>query len=267
MADDTAPRGKVPDDLPSYLEWCRSKLGHDYDDPKVRNAYETTLAAASDAIGGSPLWTSLPAVVGTVAEAYRNAHSCELLSAHNTTPPLLKKSFESAVNKTFRLNVLWNRNYPDPPKDGFVTPLNWFDRLDDVLRATLVCRYVDGPSSIIDGLRARATELEIEHTVRTVSRDEGYYGHHFYARHPTTVVGHDGSIRTASVSIELQVTTQMQDLLRSLTHRFYEEDRLQRRPDSSWKWDFTSRKFRARYLAHTLHLVEALVVTVRDGSD
>lgn len=256
-----------PSDLVAYHDWCRRELGCNFEDPAVRNAYEMTVAAASDNIAGSHLWTSLPSVMEEVARDYRQTYSCDLLSMATPNPVLVKKPFESAVNKSFRLNVLWNRNFPLEPSGGFVTPDTWFSQLDDVIRTTIVCRYIDGPSRLIAALTKRATQLGLAVTDRSVSRDEGYYGHHFYTRHPTLVARHNSVAEDGSVSLEIQVTTQMQDLLRALTHRFYEEDRLRSKPDSSWKWDFQSRKFTARYLAHTLHLVEALVVKVRDGAD
>jgi hypothetical protein len=68
------------------------------------------------------------------------------------------------------------------------------------------------------------------------------------------------------VEIEIQITTQLQEVLRSLTHKFYEAQRLQVVPDKGkWKWDFKSNRFKVGYLSHTLHLLESVILESRDS--
>ena len=52
------------------------------------------------------------------------------------------KSFASVVDKTYRLNYNWNRNFPREPSTGWVRSTNWFSSLDDLVRTRLVCRYL-----------------------------------------------------------------------------------------------------------------------------
>jgi hypothetical protein len=67
------------------------------------------------------------------------------------------------------------------------------------------------------------------------------------------------------VEVEIQLTTQLQEVLRSLTHPFYEAERLLRNPDKGkWKWDFSSGRFKVGYLSHTLHLLESVILETRD---
>jgi len=65
------------------------------------------------------------------------------------------------------------------------------------------------------------------------------------------------------IVVEFQVITHTQDLLRKLTHPYYQTERIAERSDS-WKWDYRTKRFRARYLSHTMHLIESLILEVRD---
>jgi hypothetical protein len=66
------------------------------------------------------------------------------------------------------------------------------------------------------------------------------------------------------ILVEIQITTQLQDVLRSLTHHLYEGQRLQSEESGKWKWDFASNRFRVGYLSHALHLIESIILDSRD---
>jgi hypothetical protein len=54
-------------------------------------------------------------------------------------------------------------------------------------------------------------------------------------------------------------------LLRKLTHQYYAIERAQMKDhDDNWQWDYKSRRFRARFLSHSLHLLESMIIQVRD---
>ena len=66
---------------------------------------------------------------------------------------------------------------------------------------------------------------------------------------------------------EIQVTTQMQDVLRAMTHVYYRERRIKPQPKSAdARWNFSSPDFRATYLGHTLHLLEGIVAELRSAT-
>jgi hypothetical protein len=68
----------------------------------------------------------------------------------------------------------------------------------------------------------------------------------------------------ALVEFEIQLTTQMQEVLRDLSHSFYEEKRLSQDDDRQWKWDHKSALFRSSFMGHTLHLLEGVIVELRE---
>ena len=57
----------------------------------------------------------------------------------------------------------------------------------------------------------------------------------------------------------------MQEVLKDLTHKFYEKQRVSIDKDKSkWKWDFSSSRFKVGYLSHTLHLLESIILESRE---
>ena len=66
------------------------------------------------------------------------------------------------------------------------------------------------------------------------------------------------------IPIEIQITTQLQDVIRKLLHIYYEERRKKiTEDDIKWQWDYKSDEFVANYLGHILHYVEGMIMDVR----
>ena len=67
-------------------------------------------------------------------------------------------------------------------------------------------------------------------------------------------------------SFEIQVTTQLQDVILKLTHKIYEDRRQKGKDDSNkmWQWDYESEEFSANYLGHVLHYIEGMIMGVRE---
>lgn len=109
--------------------------------------------------------------------------------------------------------------------------------------------------------------MVLEANVRKLSRDDGYYAHHLYVTFPTTVYTRNG-VEKVDLRVEFQVTTQPQELLRHLTHLHYRKRRSKRRDQrDDWQWQFRTNRFKASYLSHALHLLEAMILDVRDTPD
>ena len=65
--------------------------------------------------------------------------------------------------------------------------------------------------------------------------------------------------------VEIQITTQLQEVIRRLLHKYYERQRSGRSTsDLKWQWDYKSDEFAANYLGHILHYVEGMIMDVRD---
>ena len=97
------------------------------------------------------------------------------------------------------------------------------------------------------------------------SGNDGYYAAHLYLTQQFEIPRIDFDTELVDIDIELQVTTQLQDVIRRLLHIHYEERRKQPfAPKEQWQWDHGSDEFATNYLGHILHYVEGMIVEVRD---
>ena len=202
-------RQEKPLTLEAYVEWARSSLKVNFDSPKQKRVYETNLTSALSTIQESGFLEGLSAKLASYQEEYKGACGAELLMLGRTvgtevTP--LKKSYESAVNKTFRRNVLFNPNYPESPeKTGWLTPDNWYSHINDLIRGTVVCKFLDGPEFLATRLVDYAHTLGLKARSYSQERDEGYYAYHFYAKFGVSLVDLGWNAKTHDIEFEIQL--------------------------------------------------------------
>ena len=135
--------------------------------------------------------------------------------------------------------------------------------IKDIVRTTFVVRYMDGVHELglaIEGW-AKESGLACESTLEATA--SGYFAGHVVVTRDFAVPSVGWEVEHRAVSVELQITTQVQEVIRTLLHRNYEIDRLRPDDDSSWQWDPDSRAFAANYLGHILHYVEGRILNVR----
>lgn len=253
-----------PKTLPQYLEWAKERLGSDFGDPRVKRVYDVNLNTCFNTISRHQFFLQLQTQIEKWDREYQERTNTRLLMV-SSPPELLQKPYESAVDKSFRVNILWNENFPEMPKKGWVTTENVYYYFNDLIRCAIVCRFIDGPRLLTDELMRFAKDLGLERRRYSQEREEGYYAYHYYVRFPVQLLDSNWSEFESHLEAEIQVTTQLQDVLRSLTHSFFKENRILPEQDSSkWKWDFRSNRFRVGYLSHTLHLLESIILESRD---
>jgi hypothetical protein len=252
-----------PETVEQYVLWANANLSIDFASVATRNRYETNVQNAQNAIQDSRFMREFEGFIAMQEEQHQKVPGGGLLMGADLA--VVRKPFQAAVTKSYRINVLRNRRFPSPPADGWVSPDNWYMRFDDLVRGTLICKFLDGPKILAPALDSYASSMGLvgRHVPRNT--DDGYYAFHHYTSFPVDLVDAAWQTQAATVEFEIQLTTQLQEVLRELTHPLYEEARLASgRPDDSWKWDFETPRFRTSYLGHTLHMIEAVIVQVRD---
>lgn len=127
-----------------------------------------------------------------------------------------------------------------------------------------VVKYIDGVEYMINDLEKYCEKFGLSHKVRFEAREEGYYAAHLYTRQKFEVPNVQWDTEIVNVSIEIQVTTQLQDVIRRLLHRYYEDSRKKMERDEKWQWNYKSDEFAANYLGHILHYVEGMIIEIRD---
>lgn len=233
-----------------------------------KQVYEFNLTNARNHLQLDGLMGSLTDFLVELADGYAGGRP-ELLYYASKPADLqvLAKPYASMLNKVYRINCLRNRNFPEPPRKGWVEHAMIYDhdQMNDLLRSRLVCKYMDGPQFVAKGLARFCKENRLEFRSYPMHSDTGYHAWHCYIRNSIDIaVG--GGIETRQIWLELQVTTQLAEVITGLTHGLYEVSRVGSPASSGdeWRWEPRSQQFRSAYLGHTLHLLEGIIQTFRD---
>jgi hypothetical protein len=253
---------KPPSTIDEYIAWLESShrvtVGdreseyHDLVVHRIKRTFET-----------SPFWTEFLSLLPTYEGEYRLATGYPLFLA-GTEPTLVVKGFSSFLLKTFRKNILENPTFPNPAED-WLLPDNWYQRTNDLVRTYVAVKYLDGVTFLMEHMRELATKHSLPHLDEMQARMEGYYAGHFYVRPTVEIPKMTWDTVTSEFSIEIQVTTQLQEVMRQLLHRYYEEHRgIPRAERRDWQWEYRSEEFSANYLGHILHYVEGMIMEVRE---
>jgi ppGpp synthetase/RelA/SpoT-type nucleotidyltranferase len=246
-----------------YLATQASELGFVENNAAAR--YKLNMASAHAGISESGFIQDLVRHLNDIRTEYGNGLEKLLFIPHRIDDlPLLTKPWESVVGKSFRKNVVLNDIYPAPPIGGWIEASNIYDRVKDLIRCRLICRYLDGPAYVAKRIEAFCDERKIGFEYESMGSERGYYAWHCYFTLPATYdVG--GNIQDGSVKVELQLITQLADVLESLTHKLYENERgSDDAPHPDWKWQSETDKFKAAYIGHGLHLLEGVIQKLKD---
>lgn len=252
-----------PKNVAEYKTWL--KKCHNVEvSARTETYYDAVVAKAAADFGGSLFWLGLESDIESINQQYYLNTNYYLLD-NKSIPVLQKKPFDSFLLKTFRNNVLGNDNWPDPPDGGWLLPNNWFSRINDMVRTYFVVKYIDGVTFFASQLSQRCQDFGHHCRVDYEAKEEGYYAAHFYISFPCDIPQENWDTKDEILSIEIQITTQLQEVIRRLLHKYYEQRRAQQpAADVKWQWDYKSDEFATNYLGHILHYVEGMIVDVRD---
>lgn len=251
-----------PANVTEYVQWLADR-GVAVD--RQETHYETVAVVATQQFRESTLWRELVRLLPEWDDEYKLEKAAPLLI--DTTPEVVTKSYGSFVLKTFRKNVLENAAWPEPPVDGWVEPPRWIYKVNDVVRTLLLVKYLDGVSVLAGKVSELASAHGIPCTTSLEATTEGYYAAHLTLRPTFRLPSLDFSLATEAVSVEIQISTQLQEAIRDLLHKHYEVRRKLVPSSRPWQWDYKSEEFSTNYLGHVLHYVEGKIVEVREHQE
>lgn len=207
-------------------------------------------------------------IIATISDILKNAtneyNPPELLFVSNLDDlSVLVKPYDSVINKIYRKNVLWNKNWPEPPKSGWINSNNYLSAINDIFRLRLVCKYSDAPKYLCEALDKN---LEGKSYYYPNATEQGYYSWHFYHKVKEEIPDAKGS-REVSYRLEIQFATQLADALNQLTHRMYEKLREEdsSEADDEWQWKPSDPRFRATFAGHSIHLLEGILLEMKQN--
>jgi hypothetical protein len=247
-----------------YIQWIESRF-----DYSVSNFGEVDLQSVASGLKKSVLrssfWPRLCQQMESVDRRFRYDVGSELFEKL-IPPQITQKSFGSFLRKTHRFNVSINTNWPEAPDLGWVSPGNWFGKINDIVRTKIVVRQTDGAIFLANWLENLAADSGLRATVNYHADDDGYYGIHIYLFMPTKVLRKStGKMVDIVGQLEIQVITQLHETIRQLLHQSYRRKR-NSLPDAGrpWQWRYRSDEFALQFIGHGLQNIDGLISRFRE---
>jgi hypothetical protein len=255
-------------DIPTFEEfqdWMKDNVDVVIDSSNI-NHYNTAAMRMKDQLEKSSFWKLLCKSINEYNDEYFGIYGTDLLKERKN-PVIVAKPGVSFVDKVYRENFVNNLGFPKKPEGGWVTPDNWFERINDIVRTTIVVRYLDGIEYIasrLEGLCSRESRLIGK--CKYLAKIEGYYAAHLYFRMDFEIPGMRWDTRRVVSPVEMQITTQVKEMIKELLYPHYAEERSRRYSEGDvWQWRYESPEFARNYLGHIIHYVEGMMVGIRGG--
>jgi ppGpp synthetase/RelA/SpoT-type nucleotidyltranferase len=261
MTDD-----RKPIDVDSYIEWLRDAREVDLGD-RYRTHYEHAMAVAGEQIRESTIWQNVLLELSEVDARFQVSHGSVLINRDAKSPVLRIKPYDSFVEKTYRLNVLRNSNWPNEPDDGWCLPPDWLSTTKDLVRTTIPVRYLDGVQLVLRSLERLCNDSLVDFSFDLEARSEGYYAAHAVIECECELPTMAWDTERRVIRLEVQIATVVQGVIRELLHRHYERRRVELKADTvQWQWQYDSDEFATNYMAHMSHYLDGMIVGLRDRS-
>lgn len=252
----------TPANVHEFKKWYEKKFNFNIE--RYKYYYNSVTQLLRENFLKSQFWNSLSNSLANINDLYLQQKKYTLISK-TECPDIYIKSLDSLLIKAYRKNVLNNPNFPEPPDDGWITPDNWFTQINDILRTTIEVKYIDGVEFLLKEIKNIADGSQCIFNYSFEARDVGYYAAHAGAVVELELLDQNWSPHTTRINVEIQVTTELQEIIKSLLHKYYEENRQKhQQKDYKWQWDYKSDEFATNYLGHIVHYVEGMIVEIRD---
>lgn len=251
-----------PSTIVEYKNWMYS-IGDFYfrDDRAQENYYITMSERMKKEFEESAFWTKFIKILPDFEEKYKKRTNYDLLKK-GFAPSVFIKPYNSFIDKCFRKNVVQNVSWPDPPTNGWITCQNAISTFSDIIRTNVVVQYLDGVDDVVKMISGM-TFCNVDYQ----AKNEGYYAVHIDVKTRFEVPRVDWDTQLIDGKVEIQVTTELKELIKEMLHKSYEGDRSTMsimEPDKGWQWNYQSNKFRLNFLGHVVHSLEGSILDIRE---
>lgn len=253
-----------PENIDEYYRWLKSPIGVDIT-RATQTHYESVMFKVKSDLERSEFWKSVLEMLRTAGGEYLVSTGYNLFQDDRPLQ-IVTKSFDSVVDKSFRKNVLQNRQWPNPPRHGtWIVPPTWLSQINDLVRTLVVVKYMDGVEFVMVRIKKLCDLMGLSCDTSFEAREEGYYAAHVYIKYNFEVPRLTWDTERVDLKIEFQITTQLQEVIRNMTHKHYETRRsMPQTEEIKWQWNHKSDEFVPYYLGHILHYVEGMIMEIRE---
>ena len=245
-----------------FVKWMEAKF--EVPNEQAKSNYESNAARLVEAFQEHLFWQKIGEQLKEWDTLYYKEKGVHLITTSNL-PKVVTKPYKSLLNKAYRKDCLNNKAFPDMPEKGWICPQSWFDKIHDIVRTSFVVRYLDGVKYLDQKLSQVADEVGCKYSCSYEAHDDGYYAAHVAVVLELSIVGMDWQESTHKIEVEIQITTELQEMVKSLLHKYYEDNRRKVVPqDYKWQWDYHNEQFVPNFLGHIAHYLEGMIVEIRD---
>lgn len=251
-----------PTSIEQFKGWFNQKFN--YSPAQYEGYYQMCTTKLRETFINSPFWKAVSRELPNINDKYQIEKGYQLLTTTDV-PEICIKSLDSLIIKAYRKNILNNTFFPDQPKNGWISHQNWFTKINDILRTTIVVKYIDGVEFLLKELSIIADQNSCKLNYSLEAREEGYYAAHAGVKIKLKIFNTSFLQDDIELNVEIQVTTELQEIIKILLHKHYEENRKKITPPNyKWQWDYKCDEFASNYLGHIVHYVEGMIVEIRD---
>src|SRR5258708_28605952 len=125
-SDDSMPVRPIWEEYP---RWLIDKTSQEVV-TTARPRFELVSQKIRSDIEASAFWTKVVSAFSEINDEYTSRYRYKLFVTPDL-PIIVVKPYQSLLDKTYRKNILSNRRWPSPPDEDWITPLNWYDRIND----------------------------------------------------------------------------------------------------------------------------------------
>jgi ppGpp synthetase/RelA/SpoT-type nucleotidyltranferase len=260
-----------PENWRKYIRWWNENFD-DQIDFGARKLYRDISTKVKYRFDHSDEFMTLIHQLHNYDAEYKRNFGYDLLMKSPEEINLSIKEWEQFILKVWRKNVVQNTNWNNEnwdkeickPNGGWITPSNWFEKIHDIVRTRIVVKYFDGVELLLNKMCDHFLSHSCQIDPDWEAREEGYYAAHLnVTREYEIPIGLE--IQKRKVSIEIQITTQMKDVITDLTHKYYERKReTLTQPNIKWQWDYNSDEFSPNFIGHILHYIEGELMQIRN---
>ena len=260
-----------PDSARKYIEWWNQHFEEQIGLGE-RKLYSDVSSLVKGQFDHSNEFMFLIHELHNYESEYRRKYGYDLLMGKPEDIKLVDKTWEMFISKVWRKNVVlnsnWNNEDWDPekckPSGGWITPSNWYEKIHDIVRTKIIVKYFDGVELLLNKMCDHFSSCGFKIDPDWEAREEGYYAAHLNViRNYEIPAGL--TVSKMKISVEIQVTTQIKDVIGELTHKFYERRRESLvKPDIKWQWNYSSDEFSPNYIGHMLHYIEGELMQIRN---
>lgn len=245
-----------------FVKWMEAKF--EIPNEQAKSNYESNAARLVRAFQEHPFWC----VIGKQLKEWDIEYLKEKgvhLFANSELPMVVYKPYSSLLNKAYRKDCLNNKDFPNEPEKGWICPQSWYDKIHDIIRTSFVVKYLDGVKFLDQKLFMASEEVGCKYECSYEAHDDGYYAAHVAVVLELPIVGMNWQESIHQIEIEIQITTELQEMVKNLLHKYYEENRRKIiSQDYKWQWDYHSEQFVPNFLGHIAHYLEGMIVEIRD---